>query len=320
MTNKEEYRRICEDASNQIPIYSQYWWMDAVCRGKEWDVIISRKEDGTIQATLPYLVCKKFGFKFTLMPPLTQTNGIHYFYPNLKDEREKLEFEKSVGNDVVRQLEQKGLTLFLQNFAPEVTNWLPFFWNGYTQTTRYTYVIDDLNDTERVFEKFASAKQRQIRKAQKNRLQTAINALTPSEFYAYHKQLIEKQGKKEEIAENVFLTLATRALERNQGAILSITGEQGETQAALFLVWDQTTCYYLVPANDRKYSTTGAATLLVWEAIKFARERSKKFDFEGSMTESIENSYNQFGTRQTAYMQIRKGYNLAGKIWLYKHQ
>lgn len=318
MTNKEEYKEICEKNGNGISIYAQHWWMDAVCVDKRWDVIIVRDNNGNVKASLPYLIGSKFGFRFIIMPPLTQTNGIHY-YSEPENERDRLEFEKKWGKAVIKQLEELKVSLYIQNFDSNITNWLPFYWEGYKQTTRYTYQIPDISDTDKVFAAFSSAKQRQIRKAERNGLTATVNAITPAEFYQYHDNLIKDKGEKNEISESVLLSLADAAISRGQGAILSIKGQQEEIQAALFLVWDEECAYYLVPANDRKYSTTGASTLLVWEAIKYASQFCRSFDFEGSMTESIENSYNQFGTKQTTYSKITKSGNIVGKLWSFLH-
>ena len=56
---------------------------------------------------------------------------------------------------------------FQQKFLPDFTNWLPFYWNGFEQTTRYTYIIEDLVDTEKVFKDFKENIRREIRKAEK---------------------------------------------------------------------------------------------------------------------------------------------------------
>lgn len=316
MTNKEEYQQICDRCTN-IPIYSQYWWMEAVCAGKSWDVVITHDSNGTVTATLPYLLGSKLGQRFIVMPPLTQTNGICYHYPANTSEHERLAFEKKWGFEVINRIKQLKIDLYLQKFSPAVSNWLPFYWAGFQQTTRYTYLIKDISNTDEVFKQFSSAKQRQIRKAERNGLTLKENQLSPAQFYGYHNRLIERKGEKEEIAETAFIHLAEAALKRGQGAILSIEGDNGETQSALFMVWDDSCAYYLVPANDRNFSTTGAPTLLVWEAIKKASKHCKTFDFEGSMAESIENSYNQFGTTQTAYSEISKTNSCIARIWFH---
>jgi len=48
---------------------------------------------------------------------------------------------------------------------------------------------------------------------------------------------------------------------------------------------------------------------VIWEAIKFLVNKTRSFDFEGSMVEGIENSYRQFATTQKPYFLIEKYYS-----------
>jgi hypothetical protein len=40
MTNKERYTQWVGE-QEYIPIYMTPWWLDAVCAGKEWDVLFA---------------------------------------------------------------------------------------------------------------------------------------------------------------------------------------------------------------------------------------------------------------------------------------
>ena len=51
MSNKEKYKEFEE--KSYVPIYSQNWWMDAVCLPENWDVWLYEKE-GDICAAMPY--------------------------------------------------------------------------------------------------------------------------------------------------------------------------------------------------------------------------------------------------------------------------
>ena len=42
MGNKEIYRELCETEGSAIPLFLQYWWMETVCEGKQWDVLLSQ--------------------------------------------------------------------------------------------------------------------------------------------------------------------------------------------------------------------------------------------------------------------------------------
>lgn len=79
-TNKQKYREFCKIEIN-IPIFSQDWWLDAVCGENNWDVAIVER-GGEIWATMPYYVKKKWGFTIITMPPLTQKLGPYIKYPS----------------------------------------------------------------------------------------------------------------------------------------------------------------------------------------------------------------------------------------------
>ena len=49
--DKEAYQRFCE--KNLAPIFSQPWWMDAICGEDAWDVWLCRHGD-EIVAAMPY--------------------------------------------------------------------------------------------------------------------------------------------------------------------------------------------------------------------------------------------------------------------------
>ena len=74
MDSKEKYRELCEAEGSRIPLFQQYWWMETVCAGKRWDVLLSER-DGVIEGALPYLIGKKLGLRYILQPQLTQSSS-----------------------------------------------------------------------------------------------------------------------------------------------------------------------------------------------------------------------------------------------------
>ena len=66
MNNKEKYKDFCKKEKN-ITIFSQYWWLDAVCGKDGWDVVLAEK-GGNIYASMPYMLYKKHGLTFSTMP------------------------------------------------------------------------------------------------------------------------------------------------------------------------------------------------------------------------------------------------------------
>ena len=79
-----------------------------------------------------------------------------------------------------------------------------------------------------------------------------------------------------------------------------------EIFGAIFYVWDTHTIYSLVTAFDVSHGNVASSSLLFYQIMKDFKNSSLKFDFEGSMVESIERSYNKFGTNQVPYFRVSK--------------
>ena len=184
MDNKEQYKIIC-DNKDSIPIYSQYWWLDAVCGSENWDVLLSNK-GGKIDASMHIYFADK-NKKYVQQPLLTQTNGIWINYPNNQKITSKLSFEKKVTTDIIEQLEKLKLNNYIQHFHYNFKNWLPFYWKGFNQTTRYTYVIDDTSNFEEMYKNIDSSTKNIIRKAEKS--VKVKKGLDINKFYEINKML-----------------------------------------------------------------------------------------------------------------------------------
>ncbi|WP_321439177.1 GNAT family N-acetyltransferase [uncultured Bacteroides sp.] len=315
MTAKEQYRELCKEENN-IPLFCQDWWMDAVCFN-EWDVFLA-DEKGEIVGALPYHQRKKMGFNCVLQPQLTQYNGIWIKRKQFATDHERLSYEKRIFNKLIEQLEQLGLSFYQQCFHMIITNWLPFYWQGYKQTTRYTYLISNIDNPEKVFSRFSPAKQRQIRKCE-NQLHLSLD-MRPDEFYSHHKQSLKERGEEISYSYELFLRIYKATQSNNAGQLFAIKDDNGEVHACLFVVWDKASAYTLLYSISPQYASSGASTLVIWEAIRFLVHKTRCFDFEGSMVEGIENSYRQFGTTQKPYFLIEKYYSVLFKLLFSIHK
>jgi lipid II:glycine glycyltransferase (peptidoglycan interpeptide bridge formation enzyme) len=76
--------------------------------------------------------------------------------------------------------------------------------------------------------------------------------------------------------------------------------------AGNFLIYDENTVYYLMGGIDPKYKDLGGMDVVQFESIKFTLNSGRKFDFEGSMIESIEKYFRSFGAIQKPYFHISK--------------
>ena len=67
--------------------------------------------------------------------------------------------------------------------------------------------------------------------------------------------------------------------------------------------------YNLIMGVKEEYRKEGITQLLLWEAIKKAKEKCPQFNFEGSMLLNIEPVFRRFGGKQKAYNIIYKDSN-----------
>ena len=86
--------------------------------------------------------------------------------------------------------------------------------------------------------------------------------------------------------------------------------ELRRVHAVAFIVWDRNRAYYLIGGGDPDFRNSGAATLCIWEAIKFSSTVTKAFDFEGSMVENIERFFRGFGGHLKPYHRIYRFQNV----------
>lgn len=301
-SNKDKYRYLLETETT-IPIFSRDWWMDAVCGKDNWDVFLVEKGNEII-ATLPYYIHRKYGLRAITQPPLTQTNGIWIKYPPKQNYEKRLSFEKSVMNSIIDHLLGTNVDWYSQNFNYNITNWLPFYWRGFQQTTRYTYVIPNINtiDLDDLFSSFSHAKRKNIKKAQ-SMLEVKFG-LSPQEFYNHHKMTLDKQGEEISYSFDIFKRIYNAIVQRGYGQTIYAIDDLGQIHSALFVIWDENSAYDLISTIDPDLRDSGSVSLLIREIIKYVSTKTAHFDFEGSMIEGVANSFRQFATIQKPYFNI----------------
>lgn len=302
--NKNRYRTLCDTVCD-IPLFLQAWWMDAVCEpdNKKWDVFLI-EQNKEIIAAMPYHFIEKLGVKMVFQPTHTQYNGIWINYPKNQTNNQRLRFEKMAMTQIIDQINEANIRVFQQNFYHQITNWHPFYWKGFKQTTRYTYILKNIADTTQIFGNFHSFKQKHIKKAQQ---QLVVDySLSPQDFYSFHASTLASYNKTLFYSEKLFLSIFKNAQMRNQAQIIAIRDLQNNLQTAAYIVWDRQSAYYLISAIDPKYKSTGASSLMVWEAIRYLADKTENFDFEGSMIENVAKSFEEFGAEQTPYFEITR--------------
>jgi len=297
--SKDLYRTICKKEAG-IPVFSRDWWLDSVC-GKDWDVLLYEK-NGRVYAAMPlYIPCNRV----ISMPNYTQTMGIWF-----ADEAADTKYSSQLANRQVichHFIEQlKPYRSFLQFFSHAFTDWLPFYWAGYSQTTRYTYILHGIKDFDKIWAEMSQQTRRNINKAQKMAINVRRN-MSFNDFMKVQALTFERQQIKNKQSESVLRRLIEAALERGQGALFGGYDEAGNLHATAFIVWQDSSAYYIAGGGDPLLRHSGAHSLVMWEAIKDVSEITDNFDFEGSMIPGVERFFREFGAIQTPYFAISRG-------------
>lgn len=303
MTNKSLYQQFCD--RYELPIFYQSWWLDAVCGASNWGVVLSKKKDDQIVGVLPFFLSKMKGLPVSMMPLLTPTLGTWIIYPPQAQNAKLRSWEKRVVDDLIRQL--PTVVFFQQKFHFRFQNWLPLYWQGYQQTTRYSYRIKDLSNIEQVYQNFAGRLRTTIRKAAEQ--VTIQESQDIDQFYQINQLSFSRQGKSTPYSLD-FLKRLDETLQRQKQRTIYIAKDAAKNiHAALYIVWDTQMSYNLMAGGDPKFRNSGAMQLLLWQAIQDASRRGQAFDFEGSMIESIAFSFQSFGGELVPYYEIFKAKN-----------
>ena len=300
MSNQTKYRAFCRNEPC-LPVFSKDWWLDAVCGEAGWDVALVEKGDQII-GTMPFPIGTGKSTRTIKMPSLTQTLGPYLKYPAGQSHEDRLGYEKRVLTALIDGL--PPFDEYFQRFHYSVTNWLPFYWRGFEQTTRYTYVIQDLTDLEAVFASFSHAKRKNLKKAEK---EVVVKYDLPArEFFENHRMTLAGQNASIQYSWDLFQRIHNAGYAHDSARTIYAVDPAGNLHAALFVIWDGDSAYDLISTIDPRFRNSGAATLLIREIIRDVAKRTRRFDFEGSMIEGVENSFRQFGTTQTPFSQITK--------------
>jgi len=300
VSDKKEYRELCKVEEPTSP-FSRDWWLDAVCGRENWDVAVV-EDHGQIAACLPYHFVKRRGRTEILMPKLTPSLGPWVRYPEGMKPANRLSLEMDMYSRLIEAL--PPFLRFNQNFHYSVTNWLPFYWKGFRQMTRYTYVIDDLTDSDEISHNLRKKRKETIKKAEKEF--TVVESDDLRKFYELNKQPFDKQDVSVPYTYDLLSELDSSCRLHRSRKMLFALDKDDQVHSALYLVTSPRSTTALMSGLDPQFKGDGSTSLLFWEALKMSALVSREFDFEGSMLRHVESVLRSFGGRQAPYFTIWK--------------
>ncbi len=301
---KNKYNIFC--GKTYIPIFSKPWWMDAVCGENNWDVYVLEKS-GTYMAAMPYYIEMRGGFRILTKARHTQNNGVIFNYPQNQKYCSKLDFEEKCINAVCDFIESLELDKYEQQFHHSFTNWLPFKWRGYSEMLRYTYLIEDTSNIEKIEADFSYEIRNEIRKAEK--YVVVKEDLSIDELYRINKLSYDRQGVKIPYSLDFLKRIDNACAAHNCRKNFYACDNYGNIHSIVYIVWDEKTAYYLLSGSDPEFKSSQSNSLLIRESIRYASKLGLQYDFEGSVIKPIEHMVRAFGGIQKPYFRIYKVFN-----------
>ena len=285
------------DQSPQGDNFCYSWWLDAITKSNFKILAIFDNEE--IVAGIP-LAFDKNG-KVT-EPPLTRTLGSLYKDLSSLSEHKQVSKQRNWLNALLQNISPNDVVGFCthQNF----TDWLPFRWKGFRQTTRYTYIINyknkDIND---LWAKLNRGRKESINRAYKNDI--TINTTNDLQrFYKLVELTYQRQGLKFRFPYNDFKRLDDEINKRNMRRIFIASDKTSQIHASLYVTFNSKSAYALLSGGDPKFRHLFGHTLIMWEAIKYFHDKTNYFNFGGSNIERIENHLRGFGGVLTPYFHV----------------
>ena len=203
------------------------------------------------------------------------------------------------------QLDGLNLAYYYQQYMPGSLCVDAMRGLGFKTKERVTYRVDDLSDLDGLIASFSKNKRRQLQKALSLHAERGMEV---EDFYRFHVRCMAARKRKIRYSREFLLVLERKARRNKRCEIIKVCNADGQVYAAAFLVWDKSQMYYLIPVYDPAFGDSGAGALLVLEAMKLAREKQVRFDFEGSMERGTAKHYKQFGSTPYTYFSVEKYY------------
>lgn len=298
--------------SPQGDIFCYSWWLEATSENNFR--IIAVFENNLIVAGIPLALDENGNIN---EPPLTRTLGILFINREYQSLIKQTTTERRWTSALLKHI---PFNRFVQmSMHHNFNDWLPFRWEGFKQTTRYTYIISYKNrSTEELWNGMDRLRRRMITRA--GELNISVSVTDDVELmYEYEQLSYSRQGRSFRMPLGSLKKLDASIKEKGKRLILKASDESGKVHAVIYIVFNERSAYALLSGGDPESRKDGGHTLVMWEAIKYFREKVEYFNFGGSDIQNIESHLRGFGGVLTPYFHIYNENMLPEKSGLRYH-
>lgn len=282
-----------------MTIFHEPWWLDAVTEGVWREVRV--EQNGACVGRWPYVERTGPGRLLRLTsPPLCPRLGP--LIDSTIDAQEDLGSWSQVLGELADRLPPHHH--LVQGFDSKIHYWIPLAWRGFTQTTFFSFVLEETADLDAVRRGYSQGTRRNYRQGLKSLSLAENEPVLP--LYEALGATLRAAGVRIGYPLSTLDRVVKEASARDRGVHVSAHAADGTPLAGAFFVWDERSVYYLVGSASAAARGTGAQSLVLDRGIEIASARGLRFDFEGSRVAGIEKFFRTFGSKPEPFSFVER--------------
>jgi hypothetical protein len=299
-------------------IFHEPWWLSAATDGRYEEVVVEQK--GKIVGRLPYLPAQRGLFRLSRMPPFTHLLG-PVVDSGVGKPQTRLTRRLSITRALIDKLPR--FIHFEQQLDPSLddgmamADGLAFQDRGFVVLQRYTFEIDCRKQLDHLWDAMHFKTRQHIRRAEEKYMARSVD--DPNVFIDIYLRNVQALGRTNLMEFGRFPALFAQCRARNCGEILGAFAPDGSPVSMIFLVWNETTMYYLLSTRHPDPADNGSTSMLLWAAVKYAHERGLIFDLDGVYSSGAARFLSGFGGQIKTRLMVRRSGPVYG-AWQYLKQ
>lgn len=328
---KQRWRDFCEGEST-MPIYFKAWYWDATCEDSDdWWVILLNDDKDEIEAAFPFVYSNRKGLYFIDTPWQVASAGI-WIRGDKGTNRIDLSVLKKMADNIIDRLPYYDR--FSVTFYGTWWNWQPFYWRGFNAEPTYTMIInmaskssenntllnckefDSLKNmktqsrqcegeaiSDKVKEYVTRDRRKRINRGEK-KYQIRVNSITFDVYWDFLKDSYIDRKKNLSYEREKFRKLFEALFVHNAAQLRAVYDEKRLVAINIMLVDDYRIYHQF--GTQMKNADPNATSYAVYDAICYAVENEKIFDFEGSMIQGVCEFNSSFNPTWETHYKIEK--------------
>jgi Acetyltransferase (GNAT) domain len=276
-----------KENSEAYSIFHEAWWLDCVAPGA-WQEVQVASGDGTM-ARWPFYLRRRGGLLVSVQPPLTRTLGPVL---NIGGGGSNADFRRRLRltNALISHLPR--VHLFQQTFDLRIKEAVAFCTLGFEVRNAYTFRIEHTTTADHAWAQMTDKTRNVIRRADEQLDVVPID--DPHDFCAFYDANLAAADRSNMYGAATMRRLTSAFMARGAGRLLGGKSGKAGLVAAIALVWDGETTYFLLSSRSPA-AHSGAISLLVWRGIRESLAAQRTFDFDGIASPSVLQFLSGFG-------------------------